>query len=475
MAKSKNGVSNDIFDGLPIAICVVDAKSLAIQKLNPAFESLTQFEESKLVEEKKKLEDIIYKKDLKKLTQRLEHLEEDQHIEAELRIITKKRGGMEVVVTIKKQTTKKKSSLLCTFRNIEAQREFEQELRDKLEEEKRKAGETVKGIIQTKQLLEKLYRAPNVLRELWSCQKEQNLLDKMVAMMCHEKGLNYANATILLKEGDYLVVRAAHKKQALHRFNLSKDHKFAQVFRGEKKIVSESTGEYSLPILSPAGGEGIIQVILNEKERNLISESDALKTAHRNLIQLVSQSLGYSLFSIRNSLSSKSTFQHNMVSVVEDITSKMEAKEEFYILWIDIDNFSSMLSEYETSLIDLILPQVAESLHEYKSPGNLLTQVGDDEFLLMIPSNFHKTIDLEAKQLERKLQQIDLENEGKKVKLTFSIGAASYQAQDDVTAQEILLQAGNCLKASQKIGGDRIFLWDGSPQEVPKRVSRRLT
>ena len=473
MKKSGSSLYQNLFLQLPGAVCITEHKDMIIHQTNPAFELLTGYNEEELLESRKTLPDIIYKKDLKKITQRLGHLRDNQHLAEELRLITKNRAIKIVEIAVVDFGNKRKKSYLWTFRDISAHKEFEQQLREKIARERQKVAQTAKGVIRNQKLLEKLHRGPAVFRELWKCKDEETLMQKAVNVMVLKQGLGYDSVTVLLREGQFLQVKASNRSHALQRFHIEKQHKFAQVYRGEKEILSENTGEYTLPIVSPEGIEGVMQVIFMETERLLLEDNNPVRQAHWDFLQGVAQLLGLLLFYLRAGISKPVAFHENLKLCANELNKKIEEQEEVILIVLELDNFFELVLDLAVDS-SLIIKTAGEMIETYKPTGSSLTQIGDARFLLIVTDSFQKFINSEAEQFKRKLRQTPLTVEDQTVKPTFSFGISGNDSKSEKDGVTILKEALQCLRASQSKGGNTIHIWNEKVEEIRKRVTTRL-
>ena len=143
---------------------------------------------------------------------------------------------MDIAITISKIKHDKKDYFLCTLNDIGSYKETTRNLQEKIEQEREKLTTTIKSIIRTQKLFEKLHIMPSFFREMWQCKEEEVLIQKIVHLMCHASGLQYSSTTVLLSDGEFLQVKSSSTPQPLQRFHLEKQHRLAQAFRKEEKL-----------------------------------------------------------------------------------------------------------------------------------------------------------------------------------------------------------------------------------------------
>ena len=272
-----NNLKSIVFAKIPDPICILEKNFRKFLETNEAFTSLTGYSYEEL--QNISLLDIVYKRDLKNLEKRLSCMH-NQHLRGELRILSKSRVLKELEIAIQALSIEDEEIYICIFRDIGSRKELERQLRQKLSRERQKVIDTAKSLLQGNHLMEKIHSLPVFFKELWESNTLSDLAKKTVSILCHPSRFNYACVSFFLIDGNMLKLEYSNRECALKRFNLQKQHRFAQVARNEKNIMSDAKGEYVLPIISNHGVEGVIQIIFQETERVLFEQSQSLKKKH---------------------------------------------------------------------------------------------------------------------------------------------------------------------------------------------------
>ena len=327
-----------MFEKHPEPLCILEKKNAKIVEVNQAFCNFIGYSKEDILQQKIDLQDIVYQKDFKNILQRLKHMEERQHLRESLRILPKKGSIKEVEVVLRALQCSKGEWLVCALHDITIYKDMEHELKEKIAQEHRVSIETAKGILRMSHFLEKIHRLPAVLTELSDTHSSQELFQKMAHLL--ETSLHYATIAIFVVEGEFLNLAYSTKEIALHRFHMKKQHRFAQVARGEKKILAEDASEFILPIFSPSGIEGVLQVSFEETERALIAENEALKKAHGDLLDTLCHFLGLFLVSLRFQKETKFLETCDPVTGISNrqgFLQKMSAAPPFHLLLFRMD------------------------------------------------------------------------------------------------------------------------------------------
>lgn len=464
MKKASAALLQKIFSQSSIPMCLLFNIKEEIKLTNQAFCKLSGH--SSIEIQKIKLQDLIYKKDFVKITCRIDCLENDSYIFEELRILGKKKSCVDIAITITKIEHDKINYLLCTFYDIGCFKEINQCLHEKIDKEREKLTTTIKSIIRTQQLLEKLHVMPSFFKEIWKCKDSEFLSQKIVHLMCHETGLKYSAATILLIDDEFLEVKSSSQTQALQRFHLEKQHKLAQVFREGKKLFFPKTGELTVAINSPEGKEGVLQIFLNEKERVLLEENENLLQPHLDLLECFAEFFGMFLCHLRQS--SEGIKFHRGVDILKE---EMNKKEDFSLMHIRWSNFYECIIKYAKKT-ELLREEVAKNILSFKPTGSNLFYVGEQDFFLLVPSHLIRSEKVEAQKMHRKLLQKNYILDEKEIRIAISMGVIKKTEQK--SNEDLLCLLLECVEESHKKNGETIYTWNDKIQPVRQRSNKKL-
>ncbi|BBM82366.1 PAS domain S-box protein [Candidatus Uabimicrobium amorphum] len=467
MKKVPAALLNKIFTLSPIAMCLLTIEKKQIAFANQAFFELVGYSQEDV--ENTSLQDLIYKKDFRKIVKRIDCLPDDNYVYEELRILSKGKSCKDIEIAIRKIAHSKKHYFLCTFHDISCFKESDRNLQSKIQEEQEKTLKTVKGIIRNRLLLEKIHVAPVLLREICKCKDVDTLAQKTVKLMCHGSGLQYASVNILLAEGEFLQVKHSNTSQPLQKFHLQKQHKFAQVFRGETKISSEETGEITVAIPSPVDSLGVLQIFLSEKERSLIETNSNLLQSHLDLVECLAQFIGLILHNLQRSSQISLQSHHGIVLLQKELATKISAEEDFCIMQIHWSSFDEDLLNYLQDMEELH-GELSKNILSFKPTGSILFNVGQKDFFLIVPSKLIRSESAEAENIYRKLtQESYVVNENT---IQPKIAVAARTIDEEVEPRDILISLLHCIDESKKKSS--VFIWDGKVKPVRQRVKRKL-
>jgi diguanylate cyclase (GGDEF)-like protein len=132
--------------------------------------------------------------------------------------------------------------------------------------------------------------------------------------------------------------------------------------------------------------------------------------------------------------------------------------EHFSVVFLDLDNFKTVVDSYGHLRGSKILAQVARVIHGVLGPDDSLVRYGGDEFIILMPRRAQAGALETARRLRLTLNQsVFLEDEGLEIKVTASYGIASLP-EDAQDREKLLLIADKAMFSSKGRGRDRIMV-----------------
>jgi diguanylate cyclase (GGDEF)-like protein/PAS domain S-box-containing protein len=145
------------------------------------------------------------------------------------------------------------------------------------------------------------------------------------------------------------------------------------------------------------------------------------------------------------------------------LNSEMAALEEgkagsltMCVLMIDIDDFKVVNDEYGHAVGDMILQEVAAVLKANIRSEDTLVRYGGEEFVVLAPAMELNDAMVLAERLRRNVSEIELMHNGKRVRVTASIGVAGGTAEPGAKAERLLENADVALYEAKRMGKNRV-------------------
>jgi diguanylate cyclase (GGDEF)-like protein len=139
------------------------------------------------------------------------------------------------------------------------------------------------------------------------------------------------------------------------------------------------------------------------------------------------------------------------------IPQLLEHGQPFSVVFLDLDNFKTVVDTYGHLRGSKVLTQVARVIHGGLGPDDSLVRYGGDEFIVLLPRRSPADALEITRRLRRTLNQaVFLEDEGLAIKVTASYGLATLP--DDARDREkLLLIADRAMFGSKRRGRDCIM------------------
>jgi two-component system cell cycle response regulator len=131
---------------------------------------------------------------------------------------------------------------------------------------------------------------------------------------------------------------------------------------------------------------------------------------------------------------------------------------------VDIDHFKAVNDRHGHAAGDEVLVAVATALRDHLRAEDHLGRLGGEEFLALLPDTDADAAARVTEKLRREVGRVDVEHDGVPLRVTVSIGTATW---DDEAPEELIRRADEALYAAKAAGRDRTL------SAPPATVSRR--
>lgn len=136
----------------------------------------------------------------------------------------------------------------------------------------------------------------------------------------------------------------------------------------------------------------------------------------------------------------------------------MEEKEDFSVVFLDLDDFKHVVDTHGHLLGSQILGEVARVIHSVLQPEDSLVRYGGDEFIILMPHCSQEEALLVVRHLRRTINStLFLQKEGVNLRLTASYGIATLP-QDAQDRETLLRIADRAMFRSKGRGKDGIMV-----------------
>lgn len=132
------------------------------------------------------------------------------------------------------------------------------------------------------------------------------------------------------------------------------------------------------------------------------------------------------------------------------------------IVITDVDRFKSVNDTYGHSFGDVVLGEVSESVRKLLTTTDMVARYGGEEFVAVLPEKSVLEAGTFANLARARIEGLDLEHNGVRVKITSSFGVATTDEVGYTSVKELVDCADKALYAAKQGGRNRVHLWNGT-------------
>lgn len=160
-----------------------------------------------------------------------------------------------------------------------------------------------------------------------------------------------------------------------------------------------------------------------------------------------------------DSLTNISNRRHFLDLAEREFRLSSRKKRHFSILVIDIDHFKKINDTYGHFVGDEAIKLVAKSTQRFIRQEDLLARWGGEEFLIFLSETPTEQAIITAERIRNKIADLSLEINEKNVKMTVSIGVATYNF-NDVNLDVVLKRGDEALYEAKNTGRNKVVFQD---------------
>ena len=196
---------------------------------------------------------------------------------------------------------------------------------------------------------------------------------------------------------------------------------------------------------------GAISFILAERK---ISDSEKKELIEKKNLELkdINNELFY--LSSRDGLTGVYNRRYTMKVFEEKYSHNSEDKQISCVIF-DLDKFKSINDTYGHLVGDVVLKKVTKVVSENITSKDIFGRYGGDEFLLILLDKSKDEVDVILKSIRKNIHEMDLDIDGKIIKVTLSIGAVDLSS-DVHDTEDMMVLADLALYKAKETGRNRV-------------------
>lgn len=239
-----------------------------------------------------------------------------------------------------------------------------------------------------------------------------------------------------------------------------------------------NTKGYNLPVL-PFAEEGvssalILPIIYNEEVlgvmTSLSAETDPLSPRDMELLSVLVNQSAISIKnamlheeikrrSITDGLTGLFNHKHFQERFAHELRRHLRSQQPLSLLLLDIDFFKKVNDTYGHPAGDKVLMHVAAVLRGTLRDIDIPARYGGEEFAAVLVETDTRMAAMTAERLRRELSDSVIRVDGHEIRITASVGVASYPS-DAATKDEIISRSDKALYHAKENGRNMVVTWD---------------
>ncbi|MBI4368401.1 MAG: diguanylate cyclase, partial [Candidatus Omnitrophica bacterium] len=204
---------------------------------------------------------------------------------------------------------------------------------------------------------------------------------------------------------------------------------------------------------------------IQEREKKLQAE-----ISEKN-VQLSSMNQRLAELSIKDELTGLLNHRFFQEKVTEEFARASRYHYPLSCLMIDIDHFKTVNDTYGHLVGDGVLKELGQFFTAHLRQADTVARYGGEEFVVLLPHIAYQGASLLAERLRKKvMDQLFQAAPSLSVKVTVSIGIASYPEDPADRKETLLFYADKALYRAKGNGRNRVYLYSNISKEYAKKI-----
>lgn len=155
---------------------------------------------------------------------------------------------------------------------------------------------------------------------------------------------------------------------------------------------------------------------------------------------------------------------YNMRSLYQKLDFEIERTKRFNrpvtVVMMDIDKFKSVNDSHDHLFGSYVISEIGKIVRQATRAVDIPARYGGDEFLIVLSEIPQAGVEFFCERLRQRIEQTHFIQEPDQIKLTMSIGFATYNNEGPMSAKELIRQADAALYESKRQGRNRVTMYN---------------
>jgi diguanylate cyclase (GGDEF)-like protein len=154
-------------------------------------------------------------------------------------------------------------------------------------------------------------------------------------------------------------------------------------------------------------------------------------------------------------------YNHNFFSnrVSEQTARSLRNGDPYSVIVLDIDKFKIFNDSHGHLAGDEVIIRLAAILRKTMREGDIVSRFGGEEFTVLLPAAGVSEAYMAAERIRKAVEEMEIDSKGSRLKVTVSLGVATFHPSERPVAGNILKRADKALYRSKKNGRNRTTLF----------------
>jgi len=233
----------------------------------------------------------------------------------------------------------------------------------------------------------------------------------------------------------------------------------------------DSVAEKSHDLLSqfemPPGGLRPFSQILQEANEELarlnfsyemlvVAHKEAKERAERLATQLKAANSKLRDLAFRDDLTGLYNYRHFNEAMTRELARCERYQRPLALILLDVDEFKTINDTYGHPGGDLVLQTIATEIRKNTRHVDVVTRYAGDEFALILPETGQRGALVKAESCRALVEAARITLNGEPVRITISVGIATYEVERPLKREELLAAADRALYLSKQNGRNKV-------------------
>jgi diguanylate cyclase (GGDEF)-like protein len=137
-----------------------------------------------------------------------------------------------------------------------------------------------------------------------------------------------------------------------------------------------------------------------------------------------------------------------------ELSRTMRGRLPLSLIMADVDRFKSVNDTFGHEAGDLLLQAIAATLRAALRDYDLCSRWGGEEFLVLLPETSLEDAAVVAEKLRDRVGQVEVDNEGYRVRATISLGLSTHHRGETLTS--LLQRTDEAMYSAKRLGRNRV-------------------